>query len=170
MIYGLCFCSHLGARCWFGIGFRDSLESKLCRKWSKGQPKCINKLGLKKGERPRLLFFCLLAPFDRFGVPYWRLLDFEGVCESKFFDRISINYQKMARLGAVPEKTCNNNWNWCDKDGPGDVKKRFRRSRNLIENEAPKGIQNLSKIDHLGDFVNFLDWEVFRQIWFVDAF
>lgn len=71
------------------------------------------------------LFSTILEPIGRFWAPFWRSLDFEGVPESIIFAQSNINYKKVAtRSGAW--KT---NWimmeSGCEKDVPGEVKKRF---------------------------------------------
>jgi hypothetical protein len=50
------------------------------------------------GGVPKIEFLNFLAPCDRFGIPFWRLLDFEGVPKLTIFRK---RQHKTTQKGAL---------------------------------------------------------------------
>ena len=58
---------------------------------------CASRVQGRSGGVPKIEFFIHLAPFDRFWIPLWRLLDFEGVPKFTIFAQ---RQQKITQKGA----------------------------------------------------------------------
>ena len=67
------------------------MYKKLSNKMTGGVQKAVQ--GGDQGGRTGA-FGATWVPFGRFGVPFWRPLDFEGVPNPQLLYNIDINYQK----------------------------------------------------------------------------